>query len=471
MNIHTARSHHNQLRHGTTLSALILVGVVVVSCGSGVTSPSQTTEATVLVVGAVTSAPTTIGVAVTTSRPEVGNGTPASPTLDTTAVDDALIPVRNGARIDPGHRYTTGKLIGEAVDLSFLAPAGGAFAAVGDGYLGIAADANGRQVLVQAAEMDLTTVLINPSQDLDALIGPDDATPAPADVLGWFASRPGVTAGVVENTQLGGLAARKMAYSVGTFEGQTPCTAQDDRLCLAALYNPVGAALYYSVGDSGTMYELVVEGRHLLVDVADRGEAAPLAASIKFTPRRPANVPADAQRLPLAGPLTQGSTYFWTGSSLGTYMMTAGSGLEVRTNWRWGRSPPLEIDASGAPCMSISDGSTSLWFGTADSPTATLQAMPDDLLATLTTLDILTEITPPVAGNLDGHATMTMDLTARVGVVDLLGGSLSARAAIDTRLQLVSDATGRPPDVAMVDAGSQCDSTFSSLGLLAAGSS
>ncbi len=458
-------------RHLSGMSQIVVIAAVAVSsCGSGTTVSSQppvsSAATSVAVVGAVTAGPTTSGPPVT--EPQKAT-TDSAPPDDTTAVE-APVPVRNGARITLGHRFTTDKLLGDAADFTFLAPASGAWAALGDGYLALTADQTGKSPLIQAAEMDLTRILTNPSQNLDGLIGPDDSQPAPADVLGWFASRPGVTAGAIADGPLGGLPARSMTYSVGPFDGQTSCTAQDARPCLATLYNPIGAALYYSVGDSGTMYELVVEGRHLLVDVADQPEAATLAASIQFSPRRPADVQADTQRLPLTGPLTPATTYFWTGSSLATYILAEGAGLEVTSNFRFGANPPLQLGVGDARCMSISDGSTSSWVGGATlDPNSTLAAMPDDLLAALTTLRLLTVTSGPAAGTLDGHATTTLELTARGKAVDLLAGSLTARAATTTRVMLVSRGDGQQPDVIMVDVGSPCEAMLTNIHLIAAG--
>ena len=141
-------------RHLSGMPQIVVIAAVAISsCGSATTGSSQpavsSAATSVAVVGAVTAGPTTSAPPVTEPQKATSDSAPPD---DTTAVE-APVPVRDGARVTLGHRFTTDKLLGDAADFTFLAPASGAWAALGLGYLALTADQAGKGPLIQAAEM------------------------------------------------------------------------------------------------------------------------------------------------------------------------------------------------------------------------------------------------------------------------------------------------------------------------------
>ena len=104
----------------------------------------------------------------------------------------------------------------------------------------------------------------------------------PADYLAWFATRPGVTAGPVTDAEVAGVPASGHAVPGGLARGAFPCDAVDPRPCLGSLYFPAGLIISSAEGDAGTLYELTIDGRRLVVDVADADGAAALLASLEI---------------------------------------------------------------------------------------------------------------------------------------------------------------------------------------------
>jgi len=52
--------------------------------------------------------------------------------------------------------------------------------------------------------------------------------------------------------------------------------------CIFTLWNPAGSASYYLPDDTGTLYEVVVDGSRALVDVSFRPGAQEMFESVRF---------------------------------------------------------------------------------------------------------------------------------------------------------------------------------------------
>ena len=103
----------------------------------------------------------------------------------------------------------------------------------------------------------------------------------PADYLA-FRHPPRCDPGPVTDAEVAGVPARAMPYQVGSLAGAFPCDAVDPRPCLGWLYFPAGLIISSAEGDAGTLYELTIDGRRLVVDVADADGAAALLASLEI---------------------------------------------------------------------------------------------------------------------------------------------------------------------------------------------
>ena len=253
--------------------AIMIIGLIACSCSSTADSPSAANS--LVVEGAAS--PSTIA----------GSGSPADTLLiaDTTGADTTGADTTPGGSAEPATprnetplpagAYRTDKVAGPIVPITFELPVDGFYTLAEEGILSVMSDPSGSQTLLSVTEVDNSLVFNTPTIAGDQLADPaymESVTePAPIDLLAWLAGRPGVEAGPIVDTAVAGLPARSMTYSIGAFDGATPCIPDDDRACHATLFAPItGLAQLYFVGDSGTLSELHLGGHRFAVDVADR---------------------------------------------------------------------------------------------------------------------------------------------------------------------------------------------------------
>ena len=92
---------------------------------------------------------------------------------------------------------------------------------------------------------------------------------------------PGITVGPVVETTVDGRPARSMTYEFGPTANGLPCDATSTAGCLAALWNPNGVIMVYAGGETGTVYELMVDGSRALIDVTTRPGAQDMFESVR----------------------------------------------------------------------------------------------------------------------------------------------------------------------------------------------
>jgi hypothetical protein len=213
----------------------------------------------------------------TSIEPTTPAATDAPPT---TALPPAL---PNGQPLTAGTTYRVGRsVLGRS--MTFTPAIDGTLAMAFDGFFGSSTDALGTEVLVGITDLSGARTFPDPSIDVSVDPGSDalDAAtvPAPDDFLAYFAALPYVTVGAVETTVFGGFPARSMTYVVDTVETGSPCFGSDRGACLLSLYLPPRVLANYWAGDSGTFYEVTIDGGTFLVEVTDREGAAETAAGI-----------------------------------------------------------------------------------------------------------------------------------------------------------------------------------------------
>ncbi|MGI9051652.1 MAG: hypothetical protein ACR2HQ_03220 [Ilumatobacteraceae bacterium] len=285
------------------LGVVIMLSAALAACGGEAgprgAAPGTTVEPTIstgaappttlAVVGAVTTAtqePTTSEASSTSSalvETTAGSAATSSAPIETPAVAmPEATPLVGGTRyVVPG----ANSALTPSVTVGFTAPFDGVFGVALDGLVGVALDEEGFAPLITIAALDRAVAVKDPVVDFSNLVISDESADTvedvPVDYLAWFAERPGITAGPVTEARFGGLAARSMSYEVGAVPGAFPC-APDLPPCLAWLYFRVGILITNYEGDVGTLYELDVDGRRVLVDVADEDGAAQLADSVEL---------------------------------------------------------------------------------------------------------------------------------------------------------------------------------------------
>lgn len=154
----------------------------------------------------------------------------------------------------------------------------------GNGWFGASLDQFGTELLVGMADLTKARIFSDPSADLNLLQDPAAiaaaTTPVPDDFLAYFSTLPFVTVGPIEEVEFLGLPGRSMTFETGPVEQGFPCFGVDRGNCLLTLYLPTELVQNYWEGDSGTLYELVIDDRKVLVEVTDREGAAETAAGI-----------------------------------------------------------------------------------------------------------------------------------------------------------------------------------------------
>ncbi|MDP2290497.1 MAG: hypothetical protein Q8M22_04870 [Actinomycetota bacterium] len=268
--------------HASPVRSLIAVLLVAVTaCGSndeGSAAPTTQPAASTTSLEITTT---------TTAEPEIIDSvtveTVATPGDGSTVVE-ATETLRDGV---PTVKGTTYSIIDPATKTGFslVSSVDGAYPFLAPAYASLTVDEAGMEGLITIVGLDGTRTFIEPIVDVVQI--PADGfqpltEPVPADYLAWFAEMPGVTVGPVVETIVDGRPARSMTYSTGPTPNGLPCDANSVAGCLAALWNPNGAIMVYPGNETGTLYELVVDGRRALLDVTIRKGAQEMFESLRF---------------------------------------------------------------------------------------------------------------------------------------------------------------------------------------------
>lgn len=452
--------------------AIVIIGLIACSCSSTDDSPPAANS--LVVEGAAS--PSTIA----------GSGSPADTLLiaDATGADTTGADTTPGGSAEPatprnetplpGGTYRTDKVAGPIVPITFELPVDGFYTMAEEGFLSVMSDPSGSETLMTVTEVDNSLVFNTPTIAFDQLADPaytETVTePAPTDLLAWLAGRPGVEAGPIVDTTVAGLPARSMTYSIGAFDGATPCVPDDDRACHATLSAPItGLAQLYFTGDSGTLSELHLGGHRFAVDVADRPLAAEVAESLTFTVEPPDTAPAVAEPVPFTGPHRAGATYYSERSSGGLYLLAGFEGISTAESFL--RTSQLRLEAEGVTCLVISDVANSVWRGVLYTEPVPLVSppMPDDLIAAITGLEPLTIVTPAFPLDLNGTSATAIDVAADSDEVVILDRSLGVPPGMTLRFVEVPRPDGDGNDLISVVLGSPCEAVLATIELAPSG--
>jgi len=225
--------------------------------------------------------------ATTSSEPEIID----SVTVETVAiaadgsiVEPAAEELRDGVPTEKGKTYA---IIdpSSGTGFSLVSSVDGAYPFLVINVAALALDEAGSQGLIGIYSLDRLRTFIDPFVDLMAI--PPDGTEAVtesvvSDYLGWVGALPGVTVGPVEETTVDGWPARSMKYEFTPGPSGLACDETSLAGCIFTLWNPAGSASYYLPDDTGTLYEVVVDGSRALVDVSFRPGAQEMFESVRF---------------------------------------------------------------------------------------------------------------------------------------------------------------------------------------------
>ena len=223
----------------------------------------------------------------TTSEPEIIDSvtveTVAIATADSTA-EPAAEEFRDGVPTEKGKTYA---IIdpSSGTGFSLLSSVDGAYPFLVINTAALSLDEAGTQGLISIYSLDRLRTFIDPFVDLMAI--PPGGTQAvtetvATDYLAWVGALPGVTVGSVKETSVDGWPARSITYEVGPSPNGLPCDDTSLAGCLFTLWNPAGSTSFYVPNDTGTLYEVVVDGSRALVDVSFRPGAQEMFESLKF---------------------------------------------------------------------------------------------------------------------------------------------------------------------------------------------
>ncbi len=226
----------------------------------------------------------------TDSEPEIiGSVTIATVTIPADDSDDSFVEpaaeqLRDGVPMNKGTLYAiidptsgTGISIVSSVDVAypFLLSNSASFSL----------DPTGIEGLVGVSSLDHLRTFIDPTVDI-MQIPPEDlqsvTEPAAADFLAWISGLPGVTVGPVEETTVDGWPSRSMTYAFGPSHNGLPCDDTSLAGCVVTLWNPAGSVSFYAPNDTGTLYDVVVDGSRALIDVTSRPGAQEMFESLHF---------------------------------------------------------------------------------------------------------------------------------------------------------------------------------------------
>ncbi len=263
-------------------STLVSLLVVATACGSAADEESTATSASPTTSGedSEVTEPTTSGPAIIGS---VTADTVPLPT-DDSGVGQAAEELRDGVPTEKGTTYaiidpTSG------TGFSFVSSVDGAYPFLVVNVASLSLDPEGNESLLGMYSLDQLRTFLDPTIDLMSVPESEIETitePSPPDYLAWVAALPGVTVGPVEEATVDGWPARSMTYEFGPSHNGQPCDATSLSGCLFALWNPAGSVTYYIPNDTGTMYEVMVDGHRALVDVSFRPGAQQTFETLHF---------------------------------------------------------------------------------------------------------------------------------------------------------------------------------------------
>ena len=212
-------------------------------------------------------------------------------------------PVVDGMPLSRGAPYrVTGVL--QDIDVVFTGPSTPAYGHASGHRLAVSTDSLGQQAAITV--LPVANVRVFPSPDVVLEEVEDElasvTTDAPADILSWLAARPFLSAGPIEDVELGGLTGRGFDYVVGELsDGARACGAASPTRCGATIWAS-GAAHHVAPGEHGRIVELDAAGQRLLVTITDGALADELLASFELQLWPPPEQAGDALRLPYFAP-------------------------------------------------------------------------------------------------------------------------------------------------------------------------
>ncbi len=204
--------------------------------------------------------------------------------VDTTLPPDGGQPLHADTPLSEGVRYAVPEF-SEELSLQLASPVDGIIARSHTGFFGVYNDADALDVIVEIIELEHAEVFVEQTFDINNLpngdFSPAMFAPVPAEVLDWFATRPGVSASELENTNLFGFPAQSLTYTIGEVDGGTPCFPDNEAACLG-WFATSSVIVVWLPGYSGTLYEVEVPGHELLVNVRDRPNAHEVLAELEI---------------------------------------------------------------------------------------------------------------------------------------------------------------------------------------------
>jgi len=274
----------------STLAAVLVIAAA--ACGSA-TDLASTDLASTDKDSSPTSVPSTTDVVdteptdSTTGEPEIIDSvTVETVTIpaDNSIVEPAAEEIRDGVPTEKGKTYaiidpTTG------TGFSFVSSVDGAYPFLVINQASLSLDEAGSQGLISIYSLDRLRTFIDPTTDVMSIPpgGAEAVTePVATDYLAWVGALPGVTVGPVEETTVDGWPARSMTYEFGPSLNGLPCDDTSLAGCLFTLWNPAGSVSYYPPSDTGTLYEVVVDGSRALIDVSFRPGAQEMFETLNF---------------------------------------------------------------------------------------------------------------------------------------------------------------------------------------------
>jgi hypothetical protein len=438
------------------------------ACGGGASSSSSTASSILEVVGEVGSA----GVVTTTigdvdDRPSesiapTGSDDSASTPESTTAGAQRL-ELRTETPLAAG-AYRSTKLIGPLLTVELDLPIDGLMATDEEGALSING-ADDAYSLFTVFHLDNGVVLeatVDPDRLPDREYAEAVMDPSPPDVLEWFAQRPGVVAGPVEEGEFGGVPSRKRTVRLGPFDGGLPCSSTDESICHWLTFAPLtGLALVVNVGDEMTVHELTVAGHRLMILIEesdDPATAESIASSVRFVVTPHPASPPDSTPLPFTGPLRGDTVYTHERSSGGLWFIAGTEGIDAETEFL--RDRFVTFSSDGSSCLSITDGSQGRWYGKVigpDGPFKDGRGLGEDLEALLEKSPDLEVVAGPTEVAL-GDVTATSFDVRPVGDDDVVIADTSnlARAGEVTRIVAAPRTDSYVADLVVVALGSPC---------------
>ena len=191
--------------------------------------------------------------------------------------------IRTGTPLE-AKRY---KVIDARVPLvtSFVTPEG-SFGDAPGALISLSLDPAGMQMLMAVFYLEQARTFTDPDPVVDE--GTDFLAvteEAGDDYLAHFATLPSFEVGPVQDATVAGRPARSLKYKMTAPSGNTAgCGGPPTTTCVAVTYFSSGRTFVYLSGDSGTLYQVEVDGHQVVVDVSDRPGASDVLASLHILP-------------------------------------------------------------------------------------------------------------------------------------------------------------------------------------------